>query len=295
MELKIVKNKCPYCNETLLVNKRTFANHVRWCKKNPRYEEILSGTKSKLSCKRVERREHSVLCEFCGKEYKVFCTDKEYTRGCYKKTCSDLCAKRLTAKKGGNERRKSISKGVRKYVSSHNENYDEEEMVFIKICEFCGKKFKTKKSNQKFCSVKCAMSQRHKNFTKEAEKFDIYKRQCAFLFSLNDYPLEFDFSLINENGWYKAKNRGDNLKGVTRDHMFSIKRGYEEKIDPYFISHPANCMLLVHPENASKHSGCSITKNELKRRVDDFNEKYGVYENKINYDKIEEFIYSAAE
>ena len=94
------------------------------------------------------------ICEFCGKEYKIVCTDKEYARGYYKKTCSDLCAKRLTAKKGGNERRKSISKGIRKYISSHNENYDEEEMTFIKICEFCGKKFKTKKSNQKFCSVK---------------------------------------------------------------------------------------------------------------------------------------------
>ena len=37
---EIVENICPYCNEKLIMNKRSFANHVRWCKKNPRYEEI---------------------------------------------------------------------------------------------------------------------------------------------------------------------------------------------------------------------------------------------------------------
>lgn len=34
--LQIIKNECPYCNEILYANKRVFANHVRWCKKNPR-------------------------------------------------------------------------------------------------------------------------------------------------------------------------------------------------------------------------------------------------------------------
>lgn len=290
MELKIVENKCPHCEQVLLMNKRSFANHVRWCKKNPRYEEILASTIKKISGKKIERKEHFLSCEYCGNKYTVVCTDKEFERGYYKKTCCDLCAKRLTAYKGGEDKKRNISKGLRKYVSSYHKNYNEEEMVFVKKCEFCEKEFKTKKSKQKFCSIKCVNKHKHKFFIEKASKFNIYKKQCAFLFSLNQYPTEFDFSLIKENGWYKAKNHGNNLNGVTRDHMFSIKKGFEEKIDPYLISHPANCKLLIHPENASKYCECSITKEELKKRVFYFNNLYGFYENKIDYTGIEDFI-----
>lgn len=290
MELKIVENICPHCGEVIYVNKKTFANHVRWCKKNPRYEEILNGTKEKLSGEKIIRKEHDLKCEFCGKIYTVRCTDKEFNRGDYKKTCSALCSKRLTALKSGKKRNYKISKSIRERNASLSDNYLAEEMVYVNECKFCGNKFKTKKQKQQFCSRKCAAKDRHKNFTDNAIQFKIYKRQCLFLFSLNDYPDEFDFGLINENGWYKAKNHGDNLNGVSRDHMFSIKMGFEEKIDPYLLSHPANCNLLVQTKNASKHSKCSIDLNELKKRIAYFEEKYGCYENKIDYTGIEDFI-----
>lgn len=44
------------------------------------------------------------------------------------------------------------------------------------------------------------------------------------------------------------------------------------------------CKLLRHNENISKFDNSSITLEELKQRVDNWNNKYGVYENKINYD-----------
>lgn len=81
---------------------------------------------------------------------------------------------------------------------------------------------------------------------------DVYHAQCAFRFSLNDYPNEFDFEIVNKNGWYKASNMGNNLCGVSRDHRFSVTDAFVNHIDPYLISHPANCCLMQHTENQSK-------------------------------------------
>ena len=91
---------------------------------------------------------------------------------------------------------------------------------------------------------------------------------------MNTYPNEFDFSLIEKNGWYKAKNHGDNLNGVSRDHMYSIMEGFRNNIDPDIISHPANCKLLLHNDNVSKSDNCSITIDELKKRINEWENKY---------------------
>lgn len=95
-----------------------------------------------------------------------------------------------------------------------------------------------------------------------------YRQLCEFKFSLKDYPNRFNFSLIEKYGWYKAKNRGDNPNGVSRDHMYSVKEGFINKIDPKIISHPANCELLVHKDNNKKKTASSITIEELLKRIE---------------------------
>lgn len=112
---------------------------------------------------------------------------------------------------------------------------------------------------------------------KESEKEGVerYRQLCEFKFNLKDYPDEFDFALIEGYGWYKAKNRGDNPNGVSRDHMYSVKRGYLNNIDPYYISHPANCKLMRHNDNNRKKIDCSLTIEELIERVNKWDEKYG--------------------
>ena len=101
-----------------------------------------------------------------------------------------------------------------------------------------------------------------------------YKNLCEFKFDLKDYPDEFNFVLIEQYGWYSAKNNGDNLNGVSRDHKFSIKEGYKLKIDPYFISHPANCELMVQSQNSVKKTKCSISFKDLIDKVNDWDLKY---------------------
>jgi len=93
---------------------------------------------------------------------------------------------------------------------------------------------------------------------KNRTAFVNYRADCAFKFNLKDFPDEFDFTLIETHGWYKAKNHGDNLNGVSRDHMISIRYGFDNKVDPKIISHPANCQLLRHTDNAKKQENCRI-------------------------------------
>jgi len=98
-----------------------------------------------------------------------------------------------------------------------------------------------------------------------------YRQLCDFKFSLNDFPDRFNFQLIKEYGWYKAKNRGDNPNGVNRDHMYSVKDGYINNIDPLIISHPANCQLITHEDNIKKKSKSVITLEELTQRMKNWN------------------------
>lgn len=90
-----------------------------------------------------------------------------------------------------------------------------------------------------------------------------YRQLCEFKFGVRDYPKHFDLSLIEKHGWYKAKNRGNNLSGISRDHLYSVSDGFKNNIDPKIISHPANCVLVLHKENQKKHSKSKITIVEL--------------------------------
>ena len=102
-----------------------------------------------------------------------------------------------------------------------------------------------------------------------------FRQRCAFTFNVYNYPEEFELPLIEKYGWYSASNHGGNLNGVTRDHMLSVRFAYDNGIDPKLVSHPANCRLLVHKENVSKYSKCSITLEELKQRIVEWETKYG--------------------
>ena len=57
--------------------------------------------------------------------------------------------------------------------------------------------------------------------------------------------------------------------------MISVKYGYENNIDPKIISHPANCMLLRHNDNVSKHKKCSLALAQLLEKIQIWDIKYG--------------------
>lgn len=290
---EVVENVCPYCNEHLLMNKRSFANHVRWCKCNPKRNEMLRSTKSKISEKSIKQhiqrygkyKEYKVYCNTCGKEIIVKERENKFDKN-KKYYCSKSCA---NTHKLNDEQKHHISQGIRQYLLNKDQNY-----IFskdkIKICPVCGKQFNSKGNTcSSSCGAKYKLYKRipdilsKENNEKLKEIKSIYKRYCQFQFSLNDFPDEFDFDLINKYGWYKARNRGNNLNGISRDHKYSCNEAFNNLIDPYIISHPANCQLLIHNDNISKLDKCSLTIDELKNRILKWNNKYGNYPNKIDY------------
>ena len=120
---------------------------------------------------------------------------------------------------------------------------------------------KTYKENLKNGSVK-----RYQNIENKSD-YELYRYYTSFKFSLNDFPDKYDFSLIEKYGWYKAKNHGDNQNGVSRDHIISVKYGFDNNIPTWIIAHPANCQLLRHKENVSKYSKCDLTLDELMIKI----------------------------
>ena len=281
--MEIVENVCPYCGEKLLMNKRSFANHIRWCKSNPKYEEIKQSTISKIketTHKEIKKRKCN--CVVCGKKYEIECNDNTFNKGNYKKTCSKECAAKLSFINCDKILKNNKISNTITNNNIQTGNYKEK---YIKVCPYCNKKFTTHKQNQICCSVKCASYYKYLKNTQISDKYlvKVYKRLCNFTFALNSYPQEFDFSLIEKYGWYNAKNHGNNLNGVSRDHIYSQNKGFENLIDPYIISHPANCQLLRHNDNISKYTKCEILLEDLIEKIAQWNNKYGEYPNNIDY------------
>lgn len=133
-------------------------------------------------------------------------------------------------------------------------------------CIECGEFTRRKK----YCSKNCMKINKRKNM----DEYQKYRLDSNFKFNLADYSDEFDFTLIERYGWYSPTNKNNNLIGVSRDHMLSVREGFELGIDPKIISHPANCKLMIHNDNIAKNKNSTITYEELIERIKKFEDKY---------------------
>jgi len=178
--------------------------------------------------------------------------------------CSHSCATSES-----NKKRKINLESNEKRKNTYKEKYKNHKYKSI-LCNNCGNILILQFHRSKYCNKNCKKSYQRKNMT----EYQKYKQDSLFKFSLNSYPYEFDFDLIKKHGWYKPTNRGNNLNGVSRNHLYSIMDGFENNVDTYLISHPANCKLILQKENSSKHKKSSITLDELKEKVIEWNKKY---------------------
>ena len=204
----------------------------------------------------------------------------------YENRESDYCSRECSSA-NANANRKGIkynmtiegSEVLRKsaYNKLHNVVYDKQiNLIKVynenpKLCANCSKPIEYLKRKLSYCSKTCLKDYRRKN----RDKFLNYKSDTSFKFSLNEYPDEFDFDLIEKYGWYSPSNsKKPNIGGVSRDHMLSVKEGFKFGIDPKLLAHPANCQLMVHSDNISKNKKSSLTLDELMVRIDEWDLKY---------------------
>jgi len=251
------KRTCKHCEETFEVSGRTFSNHVRWCDKNPKgTNKKKFSDQQKLNInnfyddKLGENKSFQVCCFNCNKSFEVTEREKQFPKR-EKYYCSRSCSNVRVISK---ELRSKISSSLSGRIKVPRE---------IRVCKNCNSDFEIKYTSKRiFCSKSC-----HVEFCKSDNEYITYKRKCEFAFNIWDYPDDFDLSLIYKYGFYKPKNKGDNLNGVSRDHKISVMFGWENDIDPKIISHPANCKLMQHPENIGKNKKCSVLLEQLEKDI----------------------------
>jgi len=192
------------------------------------------------------------LCAQCG-------TKLEYNRR-HNKFCSNSCA--------------AIYNNAIKDYSKFKTGPAKSKQLISKQCKHCNSQFETFSKIKTFCCKKCAIDYKNIPLRAKRTEWQNYRADCQFRFNLKDYPDEFNFNLIKTHGWYQASNRGNNTGGVSRDHMISCRYGFDNNLPVEHIRHPANCELLIHTKNSSKHKKNSITYEELLERIRVWNEKY---------------------
>lgn len=217
--------------------------------------------------------ECTAVCEHCHKTFTKMIRQIDLDKNRLPKHCSRSCANSRVRTDEVKAKVSEKLKGV-KFVDGERVELEP------RTCKVCGKVIPNGRNNHRqFCSIEC--KRLHLSHVVDEEfkgTYRQYRQACSFKFNLATYPEEFDFELIEQHGFYSPKNKKDNPNGVTRDHMYSVREGFANNVSPFILSHPANCQLLLHLENVSKNKKSSITLDELKERIRQWNEKYGQFE-----------------
>lgn len=217
---------------------------------------------------------HNTLQQKSKKEIKKYLKNPKHCKECEsiipfeKRLTNSFCNSSCSASHNNRGREVTwgdkIGTSIKNHIIEKNKNKPKQNK---KTCLNCSKLFL---KNKFFCSINCKREYERNNMNSLIR----YRMDCKFNFNLADYNEEFDFKLVEEYGWYSPSNKKNNLGGVSRDHMFSIREGFDLKIDPKIISHPANCELLIHSKNISKNKKSSISLEDLLTKIEEFDKKY---------------------
>jgi predicted nucleic acid-binding Zn ribbon protein len=232
------------------------------------YSKITKINDIKREKQQIKYYEEPKLCKFCNEIIKFENKDKDF--------CNHSCCAKFNNKNRKGIKHTMSEGGLRSILIANKKRKTSESIEYDKnpkFCLNCGEVIEYRKKSNNNCSIKC----RNEFFSKNKDDFELYRSLTKFKFHLKDFNNEFDFSLIEKYGWYKAKNNGDNVDGVSRDHKFSVKEGFRRLINPLLIAHPANCELIINKENQSKCDSCSVTIEELLQNIEIFENKYGKY------------------
>ncbi len=86
---------------------------------------------------------------------------------------------------------------------------------------------------------------------KQKRDNELYFKQADWIERMFDKINLSEKKLLKQYGIFNAKT---NTIGVVRDHKYSRKSGFENKIPPELLRHPCNCEIILHKHNVSKKS-----------------------------------------
>jgi len=117
-------------------------------------------------------------------------------------------------------------------------------------------------------TLKKTMLKKGINRTNEKE---IYYLACRFKkWPLDTWKKIQGIELLKTYGmWHPTRNPN----GVVRDHILTKSDGWVNKIDPQYISHPANCRIITNLENVKKGKKSNINLLTLLELIKNFDKK----------------------
>ena len=92
-----------------------------------------------------------------------------------------------------------------------------------------------------------------------------YKQLCWYYTNQND---------LSQLENYDKVTHTTGGSGYTLDHKFSVHEGFKNSILPQIIGSIVNLQYITCSENSSKHTKCSITKEELYEEYDRFTKSW---------------------
>lgn len=262
--MDIITYSCELCNrnfkssQSLNAHKRSHTDFkptsaIRCCSLLSKKEISVNLLESHES--RFKESTDIVNCKFCKSNFRSRIDSRK------RSFCSSSCAASFNNMNSLSTRKR----GPIKKQKSKQESYPKTK-VYLNKCAKTGILFYSK-SYRKY----------HPKVLNEKEIFNYH---CQFRFSISQFPAWFTGELIKELGWYStpgSRNGKLNTTGVSRDHMISKSYGFLNNIDPWYISHPANCQLMSHRQNQTKNSKSSLSLLDLKERIADFEKLYPKY------------------
>lgn len=247
-----------------------------------KYEEIsdifnvskksISNKCFNLGLKIVSYKKYS--CKNCEKEfYDLIKSDRKFcSNSCAasfnnsKRSHSDCTKEKLRLSRVG---KKMSQESIEKISGKNSPKWKDGSSIQKRVLKVDGKR------KCKYCK-EFNVSEKKKQTCEDCKYnyYKIYRPMCDFKFDILSYGCEFDLKLVEQHGWYSPSNKGNNILGISKDHMYSVKDGFINKVDVKIVSHPANCKLMIHSENSSKNFNSTITLEELKNRICEWDVKY---------------------
>ena len=234
--------------------------------------------------RKSEYEKHPYICHKCGlpkpyeKRNNGFCSRKCASSRSQTEEIKKQKSIKLKRPEKTSIRIKDCIQCNHKFISSEIKGNEK-----AKLCDKC-KSIRAAPKLKMCCICSATPAKHHGKYCLQCSpNLSIYRSRASFNFNVYDYPQEFELSLVEQHGWYspngyKRRNKTPNLNGVSRDHLYSVLDGFENKINPEIISHPANCKIMIHNgpnSNNTKKSNSSITLEELLVRIDIWEIKYG--------------------
>lgn len=104
---------------------------------------------------------------------------------------------------------------------------------------------------------------------------EIYYKESNWICRMYDLITDNNqIILLKERGIFNSKN---NSIGVVRDHMYSRKSGFENRVFPEILRHPCNCQLIPRDVNTIKYfknNDNVLTLEELFIKIQNYNKKW---------------------